>query len=234
MHLTFDVDWAPDAAVEDVLDLLKAAGVRATFMVTHPSVTVDRMTNEGHEVGVHPNFLPGSSHGKTVGEIMSSVLAIAPRARVMRTHALVQSSPLLYEIFQNSPSLTHDLSVFTYKTRQVCLFDWQSETIRFKRMTYNWEDDTSFFGNHNWHRFEPFGESMVLNFHPIHVALNSADTTPYSMVKANLNGLPLTKAPTTLLAQSAHQGPGTRTFLQSVLDSNSQLLSFEEFVCALG
>ncbi len=57
--LTFDISWGDDNAAP-VLDILKQAGVKATFFLsgpwakTHPDL-VRRIVNEGHEVGSHGN-----------------------------------------------------------------------------------------------------------------------------------------------------------------------------------
>ena len=60
--LTGDQDWTPDWALEATLDLAAAHGVPFHLFVTnhspllsHPSVTL----------GIHPNFLEGSTHGAT-------------------------------------------------------------------------------------------------------------------------------------------------------------------------
>ena len=34
-HMTFDIDWAPDASIELCLDLLDRHDVKATFFATH-------------------------------------------------------------------------------------------------------------------------------------------------------------------------------------------------------
>ena len=103
--LTFDIDWAPDFAILHCLELLENAGCIATFFATHSTSLNYEIVDRGHNLGIHPNFLPGSSHGSNVQEIISECINYAPDAWCMRTHSLVQSSPLLLEIFSKFPQL---------------------------------------------------------------------------------------------------------------------------------
>lgn len=57
--LTFDISWGEKTA-EPILDTLKQAGVHATFFLSSPwadkhQPLVQRMVNEGHEIGSHGN-----------------------------------------------------------------------------------------------------------------------------------------------------------------------------------
>ena len=60
-HLTFDIDWAPDCCVEQILLDLKKNSVKATFFITHASDINDEIINQGHHIGLHPNFFPNST-----------------------------------------------------------------------------------------------------------------------------------------------------------------------------
>ncbi|MDE0471056.1 MAG: hypothetical protein OXH57_03875 [Ekhidna sp.] len=54
--LSFDVDWDPEAMIEDTLNLLKRyPNVNATFFATHKSKALQKA---GYEIGIHPNFKP--------------------------------------------------------------------------------------------------------------------------------------------------------------------------------
>ena len=63
--LTLDTDWAPDFVIDFVAKQLVAYQVRATWFVTHASPAVERLSQHSDlfELGIHPNFLPGSTHG---------------------------------------------------------------------------------------------------------------------------------------------------------------------------
>ena len=71
IHLTFDIDWAPDWIIEEVLTILDLKKVKGTFFITHETPLNREIALRGHNLGIHPNFLPGSSHGKNVFEIIA-------------------------------------------------------------------------------------------------------------------------------------------------------------------
>src|SRR5688572_13117638 len=100
--LTFDVDWAPDPVIEYVQEQLKYYKVKSTWFHTHQSAAVQRiLEDEWIESGIHPNFLEGSSHGKTTDEILQFVKNIVPNAVSSRSHAVVQSGPILNKLADN-------------------------------------------------------------------------------------------------------------------------------------
>lgn len=231
-HLTFDVDWAPDAAVRQVLATLAQHEVKATFFVTHASDTIAEMRAAGHELGVHPNFLLGSSHGATPAEVMQHVMALVPDARVVRTHALVQSTPLLEQIFRDWPQLKVDMSLYLHRFAHVAPHQWRLGNVAFTRVHYNFEDDMHFADPAaNWGVAEPLGPLTVYDFHPIHVALNSANEEAYAALKRRLNGAPMQQATPELLAQCKHAGKGAADSLDAILASDMQPLRFSELLC---
>jgi hypothetical protein len=100
--LTLDIDWAPDAAIDFVAEILVSRGVKATWFVTHDSPGVRRLRARPDlfELGIHPNFLPGSSHGRS-GEGALVLHGPRPgrgehadaRARPVDAHALAWVDP---------------------------------------------------------------------------------------------------------------------------------------------
>lgn len=231
-HLTFDVDWAPDWSVRETLEILREYDVRATFFITHPSETVEEIAAAGHEVGIHPNFAAGSTQGDAPVQIVESLMRVWPLARVMRTYGLHQSSRLFQQVVTAFPQLEYDLSILTQGFRHVGWFEWRMPGTRMRRMNYNWEDDVAFeHPEHEWGRFEPLGELMVLDFHPIHVSLNCHSTAPYDALKRELGARPLTEASRASAAPLRDERAGTYDYLRAVLASPARPLSFEELVC---
>lgn len=230
-HLTFDIDWAPDWAIADVLDVLAAHGAPATFFVTHRSEVLGEIAARGHEIGIHPNFLAGSSHGTEPRHVMESVLALAPDARVMRTHSLVQSTILFESILEDFPQIDYDLSLLTYGSPHTAWTAWHSRGRGMRRLNYNWEDDLAFDDSHqDWTRYRPVAPIDVLDFHPIHVALNSNSEDAYMLLKGRLGPGHLHEAARGDALELRERGPGTFDFLHSVLSSAARPLSFEELL----
>ena len=65
IFLSFDVDWAPDYMLEDLINILGKTS--ATFMITHDSKCV-RQIEENFSIGTHPNLSKGSSQGEGIDE----------------------------------------------------------------------------------------------------------------------------------------------------------------------
>ena len=224
--LTFDIDWAPDYAIEDCMDLIETYGATGTFFATHHTAINKEILERGHIVGIHPNFLPNSSHGNTVDEVMKECLAYNPNAWCMRTHSLVQSSPLLFRIFKNFPQLKLDVSLLMHRSPYAHKCTWESEGVSFERLLYNWEDDCEFTSQRYASDEELFfGNLTVCDFHPIHVFLNSSDGTEYRKLKSCLNGTRLQDLHRETASDFENFKTGVRDHLTSILKSNAKCIS---------
>ncbi len=192
--VTLDIDWSPDFAIDFVAERLIAHRICATWFVTHLSPAVARLQQhpELFELGIHPNFLPGSTHGDTPDAVLRHCMALVPEATSMRTHALVQSTPLLEKILTQTAIVT-DVSLFLPHTR--CLspveYRWKGRTML--RIPYYWEDDFEMERSVPCWDLAPLlevGKGLkVFAFHPIHVYLNSADIGPYQALKQRVRRL---------------------------------------------
>lgn len=188
--ITLDIDWAPDYAIDFAASLLIEAQVRATWFVTHDSPAVERLRQHPHlfELGIHPNFLPGTTHGNTESEILSHCMEFVPQARVVRTHGLVQTSNLLEKIIDETP-VSVDLSLFLPHATvlEPVVYYWENGK-RLVRLPYMWEDDFEMVrpdGVWDLGRMINRGTGlMIMDFHPIHVFLNSVTLATYRSVRA--------------------------------------------------
>ena len=230
-HLTFDIDWAPDFAIDIVLSLLARYNAKATFFVTHQTDILSDIQAHGHELGIHPNFLVNSSHGKRVAEIMEHVMRLAPSAKIMRTHSLFQSTPMFIEILKNFPQLKLDISVLTYKYPLVKRFDWFYENLKIERINYNWEDDIAFFDDSfSWNSKYLSSELNILDFHPIHVALNSCSMKNYNNLKQYIGDFNLNKCEIKDIENFRNNFLGTFDFLENILKSKNQEIALNQIL----
>lgn len=98
--LSFDVEWACDAVVADVVRALDDRGLPATFFCTHPGIDVG-----GHERALHPNFRragnttldgpPGAGDADHYRDVLTATHGFAPEAVGTRSHSLFFDSDLL-------------------------------------------------------------------------------------------------------------------------------------------
>lgn len=223
--ITFDIDWAPDWAILMCASMCVEAGAQATFFVTHETPALDLLRSmPGIELGIHPNFLPRSSHGEGISEVLSACMRMVPEARSMRTHALAQSTLVWWAVAHETP-IERDVSLFLpfhkgLGATQLPLEDRRTLT----RLPYYWEDDTcASWPGWDWETSQYSSDKglMVFDFHPIHVALNTRSLSNYDRMKASLAGTRLKDVAEDQAAPFMEQRAGTRTFLQRVLADHS-------------
>jgi hypothetical protein len=217
--LTFDVDWAPDFAIDAIADELIAAGVRSTWMITHASAAVDRLRARPDlfELGIHPNFLPGSSQGETAEEVLDHCMALVPDATTMRTHALFQSSLLMRTVLERTP-VRCDASLFLPEASHLAPVAFPPGDGSFVRVPYVWEDDVEMLAPEpRWSvdRFLARPGLQVLDFHPMLVWLNAPEMAPYRRLT---EAGPLAETAVESARPLAVDGPGPRTFLAAVIE----------------
>lgn len=91
--VTVDLDWACEAAVAALLDHMHGEGIPATVFVTHLSHHVSSHITE-LEVGLHPHFGLGSSHGDTIDEVVRSVVGLPHNIAAFRCHRFAVSNEI--------------------------------------------------------------------------------------------------------------------------------------------
>ncbi len=215
--LTLDVDWAPDCAIDEVAALLVERRIKATWFVTHASPAVDRLREHPalFELGVHPNFLPGSTHGATPEAVLHHVMQLVPDARAVRAHCLVQSTHLTDLLLEETP-LRVEASMFVPGGKPVRPFTYRRTVASLVRVPYAWEDTFALAGH------EPLTPPLehtplVLAFHPVHVALNSTGLGHYMALK---HAVPrLQDATADDVARFVAEGRGVRTAFLDATDA---------------
>jgi hypothetical protein len=213
--ITIDVDWAPDFMIEAMADRLISAGVCATWLITHSSPALQRLRNHPHlfELGIHPNFQAGSTHGATPEEVIDQCLDLVPEAKTVRTHGLVQSSNLL-GLLATRGGIQTDLSIFLPHLPSVhpTPFRWQNWEIL--RIPYVWEDDCEMSEPvAQWHGPDLAEEGRgprIINLHPALVYLNWDSLAGYHEMRrrsgGNIGGLTV-NAVQDLVRPASQAGP---------------------------
>ncbi|MCS6795533.1 MAG: hypothetical protein RMJ97_01230 [Raineya sp.] len=228
---TVDIDWAPDFTIKELADFFLENSVKCTWFITHNSGVIEYLLQfkEMFDFGIHPNFLPNSTQGKNEDEIISNVLKIV-NTKIVRTHALVQSSPLLKK-FYSKYDLTIDVSLFLPEQDNLLphrLYLDNSGKYIF-RIPYFWEDDVaSYIPNFEWNSPERFlvGTGLkIFNLHPMYYHLNMANMQGYEELKK--------KAPLYTLSPDdtksyTNTGEGTQTFVKKLVNwlKNEKILTY--------
>lgn len=219
--LTLDCDWAPDFVLSDVLDRVARKGAHATVFVTHPTPVLKGLGPESRiELGWHPNFLPGSTHGTTPQEVADHLAVLVPGARSMRSHGMVAGTALFRAFLEAAPHLRYDSSDYLPGQKHLTGSDLRfGGKTRIRRFPIAWEDDCHLMEKNPFpfrlEEVETQG-TCVVAFHPLHVWLNTADLKAPEKLKA-LG--PLMKLKEADLKPFRSRGPGIGDVFDRALET---------------
>lgn len=218
--ITFDVDWAPDWICFELSNILEEYGVPSTWFVTHPSKHVEYMLSRPnmYEVGIHPNLLETSSHGRTLKEVFEYFTEFVPNARIMRTHGVYQTGSLLeYVAIHTAIEIDSSILLRGCSGIKSCSLDFNGH--RLCRLPFVWADDHEInAGEGLWSTNDiVFNYGLkVFAFHPVHVALNSRHPDQYRLLRSRV-GQDIAKATKSDVLAEAHSGFGTLSFFKELL-----------------
>lgn len=222
---TVDVDWAPDYMIDYMADAFTASGAKCTWFITHASPAIERLrANHLFELGIHPNFLNGSTHGNTEDSVMKHCMDLVPGAKAVRTHALHQNSRLLWNMRKNY-DIRVDCSLFLPFTPYLIphTLCHSAAEIPLVRIPFFWEDDVECLRPmKSWNASDAnihvHGIKMF-NFHPVYVGLNDDDFSRYESVKKNLcQNRPLNELTQQELIPYTNIGTGVNSFFKGILE----------------
>jgi hypothetical protein len=192
--ITLDIDWAPDWIIEETVSILIENKIKATWFITHRTKAIDRLQNkpELFELGLHPNCLPGSTHGNSEDEVLTHIRSLLPQAVSMRTHGLYQSSNFLRKAAKDF-GVKNDVSLLLPGMHNIKPFQLKLGNVVLNRVPYFWEDGLEMLDERpSWSLSDPkhHGPGLkVYNFHPVHIFFNCPDSKHYSKVKAYCHDL---------------------------------------------
>jgi ubiquinone/menaquinone biosynthesis C-methylase UbiE len=197
-----------------LLDLTAAFGIVPTVFATHRSAVLDAAEERGAvEIGIHPNFMPGSSHGSGTRQVLDHICDLYPRARGSRSHYYRDDSEITSELVRRG--FTHDSNLCLFLQPHLTPLDHHSGLVRFPVF---WEDDVHFRNTGgDWQvdrylaRFTAPG-LKVLNVHPFMIAANVPTLEAYERVRFSITTL----GPANVEA-IRHRDAGAETFLRRLL-----------------
>lgn len=211
--ITLDVDWTPDFIIEQVARDLTARKVKTTWFITHasPSLSLLRRNPELFELGIHPNFMPDSTHGTSSDKVLSHCMTLVPEATSMRTHAGMQSIPLINKIMASTP-IVLDSSLYLPHMEGIQPVSYWSQGKELLRAPIFWEDDLEMERPDGCWTLEAltcFKNGLkVFAFHPIHTHMNTRKMTQYRELQSRVPLSQLTPSDLPLRSLS-EQGSGS-------------------------
>jgi hypothetical protein len=224
--VTIDIDWADDTVLSDTVRIVEEADIEATWFVTHYTELISRLReNPKFELGIHPNFnflLDGDPrNGGDVKRVIEKLLDIVPEAKSLRSHSLLTSTKLLQLMPQYG--LTHESNIYMPPASCDDLrpFRIWNELVR---VPHSFEDDLYLLASSNCdaaecetiskyiaNEFVKKNGFKVLDFHPIHVFLNTENLDRYERTRD------IHRNPDELI-KHRYDGDGTRTALEKLLE----------------
>lgn len=228
--LTIDVDWAPDFVIKEIADVLIEKDIKATWFITHDSAYIRKLIEykDIFEFGLHPNFLPNSTQGSNYREIMDYLRRILPDTKIIRTHALVQSTKLLSMLIDEY-SIDTDVSLFLPLSPNIRphIIYMGHKRPGLLRIPYFWEDDIEmYYPEQSWDFNHPKYHQKglkVFDFHPMYVYLNACSMTSYERLKKN--GALYEQTENTIYPFINTEGVGTKNMFLSFVE---RLFDYQE------
>ena len=189
--LSFDLDWAIDEVLEDTLDLIIEANIKATLFVTHETPILDKMReNSLISLGLHPNFNPlisGGPESRSPDRIMADLKGIVPEAKVLRSHSMSHSG--LWLNAYKELGITHLSQYYMGGVKSIQPVRHVNGLVEvpvyFADDGYLFVEDHKGGNNPSVEEITSISEKSVkvFNFHPIHVALNSQGFERYDSTR---------------------------------------------------
>lgn len=112
---TTDLDWAPEWAINELLKFFENAQIPLTPFITHKSALIEArygVESMQQYVGLHPNFLPNSSHGRHWPEQIAFCQTLWPRAVFFRSHCYYDCTPVCLAMVARGMLFDSNLCLF--------------------------------------------------------------------------------------------------------------------------
>ncbi|HWY35584.1 MAG TPA: hypothetical protein VNX68_13135 [Nitrosopumilaceae archaeon] len=219
VFITLDIDWAHDDVIRYAADIFSEHHIKVTWFVTHESPVLNELrTNPLFELGIHPNYNPlllnGSyEKGKTAREILNGIMKIVPEASCVRSHSLTQNSILVdYYVESNFKS---ELNVLIPINSGIMVWPFLNSS-GLTELPHIWEDDVHIEFKHDYKNslslIKGYEGLCILDFHPIHIFLNSSKPEHYNSARPFLKDFEKIKGCVN------ERSYGTRNFLKDLIN----------------
>lgn len=230
---TSDMDWASEAALAIQQEIFDLYDIHATYFVTHDSpLIIKRRKDKKVDIGIHPNFLPDSSHGNTFEEVIDTVLKFAPEARCFRSHRCFEATPITHALVKKG--LLYDSNMITNLQQGITPIKHESGLIRFPVF---YEDGTHFEWRRDWD-FSKYAKLFgypgikIISVHAMITALNAATSEYWAQLKIKFPPDKWINMSKDEIAENICDNPGPKQFLIDMIEyikqNNHIIMTIEE------
>ncbi|MCD6162305.1 MAG: hypothetical protein J7K40_07815 [candidate division Zixibacteria bacterium] len=230
---TSDMDWASEAALTNLQEIFDLYDIHATYFATHESSLINKWYKEKKiDVGIHPNFLPESSHGNSFKKVIDTVMKFAPQARCFRSHRCFDATPVTHALAERG--ILYDSNMITNLQQGIMPIKHESGLIRFPVF---YEDGTHFEWRRSWD-FGKYAELFgypgikIISIHAMITALNVTTSEYWAQLKVKFPPDRWINMSKNEITENICVNPGPRQFLKDMIEyiktNNHAIMTMEE------
>lgn len=214
--ITIDIDWTCEAAIEETLSFFRDKNIYPTVFTTHRSKTVESYMHN-IDVGLHPFFGENSSHGKSITEVVKTVMDFPHNLKAFRCHRfgvcnLSKQAMLEAGMMISSNVCTNLEFISPFQDRSGLLevpifledggYLWQKRPLEINSTLANIVKKPS---------------SKVIVIHPMHFAINTPSFAYMLDIKKSISRKAWRQMNTNMLNKLRWKGRGIRDFIIDLL-----------------
>ncbi len=216
---TSDIDWASEAALEIFLSDFFKHDLRLTVFVTHESRIINQFKEEGLiERGIHPNFLPNSSHGEGFRTVIENCIKFAPEATGFRSHRLFDVTDITH--------LLHDEYGFKFVSNLATIMQPNIKPILHESGLVHFpifledgrhlSNKLSFNISDYLHKFQSPG-IKIISVHPMNYVINTPEIKYMRKIKDNLSRKEYNQMSFEEIKKEHYDGVGIRHLVEEII-----------------
>lgn len=222
---TSDIDWASEAVIEHYFQRLPLDLLKLTVFVTHKSDVIEREFLAGRlQRGIHPNFLPGSSHGDTFREVIETCMTFAPEATCTRSHRAFDVTDTAH-LLRNEFHFKCCSNTITTLTPRITPYWLESKLLQIPVFF----EEGSFLYNKLGLSIQPYRKYFtapglkVISFHPINMAFNTPEIAWMRQIKDSLTREEFNHIDAEMIEQRRNRERGAFDLVTEIIDLAQQL-----------
>ena len=228
---TSDIDWASEDAIQLFFQEINPSAIKLTTFVTHKSEVIEDFKNKGEiELGIHPNFLPGSSHGNDFRSVIESTLKFAPNAKSFRSHRGFDVTDITHLLFEYGIEYDSNIvAIFPDGCRPIV---HESGLVRFPIF---FEDGTHLYNQLDLDlaKFTKWFKRpgvKILSFHPMNFVINTPEIKYMRFIKDSHSREEYANLSIKEINELRYQGKGITSLCKEIINftHNYKIMSLSE------
>lgn len=215
-----DIDWASEDVLENFFGALPLKEIKLTTFVTHESAKISALYASGQiDRGIHPNFLPKSSHGDTFEEIIETCVGFAPESFGFRSHRLFDVTDITH--------LLHDQHGYKYVSNLGTIMGDRIRPLLHESGLAHFPiffEDGSHLYNDLGLSLEPYLDYFtspgikIVSFHPMNMVFNTPYIKFMREIKDSLSREEFNNIDTSVIAKTRNNKLGIRDVIFDIFE----------------